>query len=137
MGTYDESILTETKNSLGVAEDVTIFDVAIRMHINSAISTLTQLGIGPEGGFEILDADATWTDFVNTDLRLSQIKSYVFLRVKMLFDPPPNSWVSVAMKDQIEQMEWRLNMVREGDIPAEVTPLPEEDEYWLLDGGVI
>lgn len=137
MGTYDESILTETKNSLGVAEDVTIFDVAIRMHINSAISTLTQLGIGPEGGFEILDADATWTDFINTDLRLSQIKSYVFLRVKMLFDPPPNSWVSVAMKDQIEQMEWRLNMVREGDIPAEVTPLPEEDEYWLLDGGVI
>ena len=137
MGTYDESILTETKNSLGVAEDVTVFDVAIRMHINSAISTLTQLGIGPEGGFEILDADATWTDFVNTDLRLSQIKSYVFLRVKMMFDPPPNSWVSVAMKDQIEQMEWRLNMVREGDIPAEVTPLPEEDEYWLLDGGVI
>lgn len=137
MGTYDESILTETKNSLGVAEDVTVFDVAIRMHINSAISTLTQLGIGPEGGFEILDADATWTDFVNTDLRLSQIKSYVFLRVKMMFDPPSNSWVSVAMKDQIEQMEWRLNMVREGDIPAEVTPLPEEDEYWLLDGGVI
>jgi hypothetical protein len=137
MGTYDESILTETKKALGIAEDVVVFDTDIRMHINSALGTLNQLGIGPENGFEIIDANQTWADILASDLKLSPAKSYVHLRVRMLFDPPANSWLTVAMKEQIEQLEWRLNSVREDNIPIpNPPPVDEEIEYWL-DGGVI
>lgn len=137
MGTYDESILTETKKALGIADDVTVFDTDVRMHINSAFGTLNQLGIGPEGGFEVIDANQTWADILASDLKLSPVKSYVHLRVRMLFDPPSNSWLTVAMKEQIEQLEWRLSSVREDAIPVP-NPPPEDEEllYWL-DGGVI
>lgn len=137
MSTFDESILTETKKALGIAEEVTVFDTDIRMHINSSLGTLNQLGIGPEGGFEVIDVNQVWADFLLTDLELSPVKSYVFLRVKMLFDPPANSWTIVAMKEQIEQLEWRLNAVRENNIPVP-SPPPEDEEvqYWL-DGGTI
>jgi hypothetical protein len=137
MATYDESILNETKKVLGIASGDTTFDTDIRMHINSALGTLNQLGIGPDGGFEVENATQVWTDFMLTDLQYAPVKSYVHLRVKQLFDPPANSWTAVAMKEQIEQLEWRLNLVREDKIPFVETPLPEEDQYWLLDGGVI
>lgn len=137
MPTYDESILTETKKVLGVDESVTIFDDDIRMHINSALGTLTQLGIGPVDGFEIVDATEKWSEFLTSDLTLSPVKTYVHLRVKLLFDPPGNSWVTVAMKEQIEQLEWRLSMAREDTIPVATPPLPDEELLWELDGGVI
>lgn len=143
MSTFDESILTETKKVLGIEENVTNFDSDIRMHINSALGTLNQLGIGPAGGFEVIDAAQVWSDFLLTDLKLSPVKSYVHLRVKMLFDPPPNSWAMVAVKDQIEQLEWRLNLVREDEIPIPAQ-LPDEDDelFWYryfryLDGGTV
>jgi hypothetical protein len=137
MSTFDESILTETKLVLGIAEDVTVFDPDVRMHINSALGTLNQLGIGPVGGFEVIDTEQTWADFLTTDLKFSPVKSYVHLRVKMLFDPPANSWATVAVKEQIEQLEWRLNSVREDAIPVPNPPPPDEElEYWL-DGGVV
>lgn len=137
MSTFDESILTETKQVLGIPSEVTVFDTDIRMHINSALGTLNQLGIGPEGGFEVENATQTWSDLLATDLKLSPVKSYVHLRVRMLFDPPANSWTNTAMKEQIEQLEWRLNEVREDTIPIPDPP-PEDEElqYWL-DGGVI
>lgn len=134
MGTYDESILTETKKALGIAEDVAVFDQDIRMHINSALGTLNQLGIGPAGGFEVVDATQTWADFLVTDLKLSPVKSYVHLRVRLIFDPPANSWTITAMKDQVEQLEWRLNIVREDQLP-EVAELPGTPT--VLDGGVV
>lgn len=137
MSTYDESILTETKKALGIAETVTVFDSEIRMHINSALGTLNQLGIGPAGGFEVINELQTWSDLLLTDLKLSPVKTYIHLRVRMVFDPPPNSWVSVAMKDQIEQLEWRLNVVREDAIPIPAAPLPDEELSWELDGGVV
>jgi hypothetical protein len=137
MSTFDESILTETKKVLGIAEEVTVFDIDIRMHINSALGTLNQLGIGPEGGFEVIDATQVWSDLLTTDLKLSPVKSYVHLRVKMLFDPPANSWTNTAMKEQIEQLEWRLNEVREDSIPIPDPPLPDEELQYWLDGGVI
>ena len=137
MGTYDESILNETKAVLGVAEDVTIFDPDIRMHLNSALGTLNQLGIGPEGGFEVTGVTETWADFLLTDLKLSPVKSYVHLRVKLLFDPPANSWVTVAIKEQIEQLEWRLSEVREDTIPVPADPVEDEELLYWLDGGVV
>ena len=137
MGTFDESILTETKKTLGIDEEVIIFDTDVRMHINSALGTLNQLGIGPEGGFEITDDTQSWSDFLMTDLKLSPVKSYVFLRTKLLFDPPANSWVTVAMKEQIEQLEWRLNMVREDNIIIPDEPPEDEELTYYLDGGTI
>lgn len=137
MGTFDESILTETKHALGIDEEVSVFDQEIRMHINSALGTLNQLGLGPEGGFEVNDVTEKWVDFLATDLNFSPVKTYVHLRVKLLFDPPANSWTITSMKDQIEQLEWRLNIVREDTIPFDPSPIPEEDEGFLLDGGTI
>lgn len=136
-GTYDESILDEIKQTMGISKDVTVFDTDVRIHINSALGTLSQLGIGPEGGFEVIDSAQVWSDLLLTDLNFNPVKTYVYLRVKMLFDPPPNSWITVAMKEQIEQLEWRLNVVREDKIPIPEPP-PEDEEltYWL-DGGTI
>lgn len=136
MATFNESVLDETKRVLGIAQNDTSFDLDVRMHINSAIATLAQLGIGPEGGFEIEDGTETWADFLATDLDLHPVKSYVYLRVRLLFDPPANSWTTVAIKEQIEQLEWRLNVHREDQIPLPTPPVDEELIYWL-DGGVI
>lgn len=137
MAEFDESILEETKKALGIAADDTSFDVDVKMHINSAFGTLSQLGLGPDGGFEIEDDEAKWTDFLAEDLELSPVKSYVYLRVKMLFDPPATSWTNTAFKQQIEELEWRLNVRREDLIPIEDAPLPDEDMQFELDGGVI
>lgn len=136
MPTYSESILSETKQALGIASDVTVFDSEIRMHINSVLGTLNQLGIGPVEGFEIVTSAEQWEDFLGTDLTLSPVKTYVYLQVKLLFDPPANSWLTVAMKEQIEELKWRINEAREYQIPIPVDVPDEEDEY-VLDGGVI
>jgi hypothetical protein len=136
MPTYSESILNETKQSLGIAPDVTVFDSEIRLHINSVLGTLNQLGIGPVEGFEIVTNAETWEDFLGTDLTLSPVKTYVHLQVKLNFDPPSNSWATVAIKEQIEELKWRINEAREYTIPIPVDPEDLEDDY-VLDGGVI
>lgn len=108
------SILTSTKKILGLAESYKEFDLDIIMHINSVFSTLHQLGIGPALGFEIEDDGDEWDDFVSDDLPLNNVKSYVFLRVKLLFDPPSTSYHLTAMENQIRELEWRMNVYREG-----------------------
>lgn len=111
----EQSILTSTKKILGIAEDYTVFDLDILTHINTAFSTLTQLGVGPADGFAIEDATAVWADFdpVDDHLNFNSVKSYVFLKVKMLFDPPTTSYLISASEKQIEELEWRLNVHRE------------------------
>jgi hypothetical protein len=109
----EQSILISTKKVLGIAEEYTAFDLDIITHINTAFSTLTQLGVGPETGFMIEDAISEWTDFVS-DIPYNAVKSYVFLRVKHLFDPPTTSYLINASEKQIEELEWRLNVYREG-----------------------
>lgn len=108
-----DSILTSTKKVLGVDDAYTAFDVDILMHINTVLATLNQLGIGPDAGFMIEDKAATWADFLGTDLRLNPVKSYVYLRVRMLFDPPTTSFLINAMNEQVKELEWRLNVQRE------------------------
>jgi hypothetical protein len=110
------SILTSTKKILGLAEDYDAFDVDILMHINSVFSTLNQLGIGPLAGFAIQDDTATWDDILEDDLRLNSVKSYMYIRVRLLFDPPATSFHISALKEQAQEIEWRLNTQREGDI---------------------
>jgi hypothetical protein len=121
------SILTSTKKILGVADDYTAFDLDILTHINSAFATLHQLGIGPAQGFMIEDDTPTWDAFLGSDMRLNAVKTYVYLRVRLLFDPPSTSYHLTALKEQIAEQEWRLNTYREeeGWFPP-LTSLPDE-----------
>lgn len=112
----ETSILTSTKKILGLAEDYTAFDYDVITHINTALSTLTQLGIGPTEGFMIEDSSAEWDEFIADDPRFNSIKSYVFLKVRMMFDPPATSYLIDSMQRQIQELEWRLNVTRENDI---------------------
>lgn len=131
----ETSILTSTKKILGLAEDYTAFDLDVITHINAVFGTLNQLGIGPELGFMIEDASKTWDDFLDNPLLLNPVKSYVYLRVKLLFDPPQTSFHINAMNEQIQQLEWRLNVQREST--EWVDPNPDDSEDLILDGGVL
>ena len=110
-----ESILDSTKKILGLEADYTPFDLDVITHINSTFSTLHQLGLGPTSGFMIVDSSAVWADFFGNDPRLYAIKTYVYLRVRLLFDPPTTQYLMAAYQEQIKELEWRLNVVREGD----------------------
>ena len=109
----ETSILTSTKKVLGIDAAYVVCDLDIITHINSVFSTLTQLGIGPADGFMIEDDTADWTDFIGDDLQYNAVKTYVFLKVRMLFDPPQTSYLLDAMNHQIAEVEWRLNVHRE------------------------
>lgn len=119
-----DSILISTKKILGIAADYTAFDVDIITHINSAFGTLAELGIGPIEGFMIVDETTTWDAFLEYDTRLNAVKTYVFLRVKLLFDPPNTSYLINSMKEQRLELEWRLNVIREYD----TYPMPPVEE---------
>lgn len=106
-----ESILTSIKKLLGISEEYDQFDADIIMHINSVFLNLTQLGVGPSKGFFIKDKSAEWSDFVNVEdnAQLQAIKTYVYLKVKLVFDPPLSSSVIESINRQIAELEWRLN----------------------------
>ena len=105
----ETSILTSIKKLLGVAEDYSEFDEDIMTHINSVFLNLTQLGVGPEEGFMIEDNTAEWEDFINNSVQLQAVKTYVYLKVKLLFDPPLSSSVTESINRMIAELEWRLN----------------------------
>ena len=108
-----ESILTSIKKLLGIAEEYTQFDADLIMHINSVFSILTQLGVGPSNGFSIEDDSATWDEFILEGQNVELVKSYIHLKVKLLFDPPLTSAVIEAMNKNIGEFEWRLNVAAE------------------------
>lgn len=107
-----ESILTSIKKMLGIGEEYAHFDADIIFHINSALMTLSQLGVGQED-FYITTDEQLWEDYLGESKKLEAVKSYIYLRVKMLFDPPANSTLVEAMKQQIDEFEWRLNVQAE------------------------
>jgi len=111
-----DSILNSTKKVLGVDASYAAFDTDILIHINSAFATLNQLGVGPAEGFVVEDELATWLDFLGPDPRLNSVKTYVYLRVRMVFDPPGTSYLLNALEKQLQELEWRLNVVREIDL---------------------
>lgn len=117
------SILGSVKKTLNLQLDYTAFDEDILMHINTVFSTLNQLGVGPSLGFMIENDDATWDQFIGDDPRLNHVKSYVYLRVRLLFDPPTTGYHVQAMKEQIQEFEWRLNAQREDT--QWVAPIPQ------------
>ena len=109
-----DSILTSIKKMLGIAEEYEQFDADIIMHINSVFMILTQLGVGPSEGFSIEDNSAIWSDFIQDSTNIESVKSYVYLRVKLLFDSTSlSSPVIEAMNRQISELEWRLNIEAE------------------------
>lgn len=117
-----ESILTSIKKLLGIAEEYTHFDVDIIAHINSVFADLAQMGVGPSTGFAIEDASAIWDDFVSDNLLLQSVKSYIYLRVKILFDPASvGSSTLASYERQIAQWEWRLNFAVESADTTETT----------------
>lgn len=109
-----ESILTSIKKMLGIAEEYKQFDADIIMHINSVFTTLRQLGVGPSEGFYIENEISEWTDFITDLTKLQAVKSYVYLKVKLLFDPGSlGSATLAAYERQIQEYEWRLNIEAE------------------------
>ena len=107
-----ESILTSIKKMLGIDEEYTHFDADIIMHINSVLMILTQLGVGPAEGFVIEDDTSTWVDFIPeaNAAQLHAVKSYIYMKAKLIFDPPLSSAVIDSMNRQIAEFEWRLNV---------------------------
>lgn len=108
-----ESILTSIKKLLGIAEDYEHFDSDIIIHINSVFMILNQLGVGTSEVFAIENKDAVWTDFISDTTKVEAVKSYIYLKVKLLFDPPLSSAVMESIKQMISELEWRLNVAAE------------------------
>jgi hypothetical protein len=101
------------KQMLNIEPEEMGFDVQIGTYINAQFMTLHQLGIGPDEGFSVWDADTVWTDFSTDKTLLEVVKQYVCLKVRMMFDPPASSIVSDAINNQIHELEWRLNIQAE------------------------
>ena len=105
-----ESILTSIKKLLGLDANYTPFDADVLAGINSALATLTQLGVGPKEGFIVCGPSETWRDFIGCRSDLGQIKQYVYLKTRYMFDPPQGGVLS-AMNEVIKELEWRINTV--------------------------
>lgn len=123
----EESILKSTKKILGLADNYTPFDLDVITHINAAFSILDQLGVGPEGGFFIEDETPVWDDYLVPPNQLHLIKTYIFLKVRLLFDPPTTSFLIEATTNQLREYEWRLNVFREWALDP-VDPMIDEEE---------
>lgn len=112
------SILTTTKEVLNLDAADTSFDQDVMMFINAAFSTLNQLGVGPSPGFYITGVTEQWEDIDDLpEDQLHMVKAWIFLKVRMLFDPPGTSYLINAMEAQLKEFEWRLNMAREYLLP--------------------
>lgn len=106
----EQSIFRSIKALLGPDADYDVFDQDILIFINSALATLTQIGIGPDSGFRITGENETWNDLLGDSQDLDSVKQYVFLKVKIAFDPPANSSVLSAYQEACKEFEWRLNV---------------------------
>lgn len=107
------SIMTSTKQILGLSESYTPFDLDVMTHINATFATLHQIGVGPDTVFQITDSTTEWSAFTVPAEQLGLVKTYVYLKVKLLFDPPTTSFHLEAMNKQIAEFEWRLSSYRE------------------------
>jgi hypothetical protein len=116
-----ESILTSIKKMLGIEEEYTQFDQDIILDINSVLMVLMQLGVGTETGFFITDKSATWANFLGDRKDIEALKSYIYMKVRLMFDPPATSFLIEAIERQIAEFEWRINI--QVDKPIETTTM--------------
>lgn len=106
----DETILGTTKQLLGIHETMDAFDESIRMNLNIVFMILNDLGVGPAIPFSLKTGKESWSEFTDDAVLAEQLKTYVYLRVRMMFDPPSTSFVIDAINKQIQEIEWRLNV---------------------------
>lgn len=106
--TVTTSILNATKKLLGIESEYTAFDIDILMHINSTFATLHQLGVGPVNPYEIEGPDNTWDEFILDTPNINSVKTYMYMKVRLAFDPPSTSYAITAMEAQTKEYEWRL-----------------------------
>ena len=111
----NESVLLSIKKMLGPTYDEESFDTDIIIHINSCFTTLRQLGIGPANGYRITTKDNKWVDFIKDDEMLDSVKTYVYIKTKLVFDPPLNASLLASFEKQASELEWRLNVSIESD----------------------
>lgn len=130
----EDSILKSVKKILGIDDADTAFDLDILVHINSVFSTLNHLGIGPEDGFSIEDDTVLWATYIGGNLKYNSVITYMYLSVRLLFDPPQTSYLIDSLRFQQKELEWRLNAVREETQWVDPNPI-EDDEDLVLDGG--
>ena len=105
-----DSILLSVKKMLGIPPEYEQFDPEIIIHINSVFSILTQLGVGSDEGFSVKDSTASWSDYIPEGKAVEDIKTYVYLKVRLIFDPPQSSAAIEAMKQLASEFEWRINV---------------------------
>lgn len=123
----NDSILVTVKKMLGMASDYTAFDMDITIHINTVLASLVQMGIGPVTGFAISGIDQKWSDFVGSEtLLIQQVKTYVYAKVKLIFDPPSNGNMLEALKSAAAEAEWRIHLECNKEEPVEPV-VPEEE----------
>lgn len=112
----DESILNSIKAMLGLSEDYNVFDAEIIAHINAALMKLIEIGVGPSSGyFMVEDEFNSWSDFIQSDTYelYTMSKTFVYLFVRIIFDPPTSSYVLDSYKNTMDELEWRLNVQAE------------------------
>lgn len=125
-----DSILNTIKQMIGgAAAHDTVFDVDIITHINTAFMTLAQIGIGPSTGFRIKDDLDLWSDVITDERNLESVKSYIYIKVKLLFDPPASASIAETLKQQASEIEWRLSVEAESSGSADK---PMDDGWCLL-----
>lgn len=105
-----EGILESIKKMLGIGEDYDHFDSDLIMHINSVFSILTQLGVGPTEGYVVEDENDLWTDFIGDSTLIEMAKTYTYMKVRLIFDPPSSSAVMESYNNIIKELEWRINV---------------------------
>lgn len=134
MPTDSESILNSIKKTLGIDSSYTVFDLDVTMHINTSFSILQQLGVGPVEGFAIADETSVWTDYDADNILLASVKSYIFAKVRLLFDPPATSFGLDAMQKMVSELEWRLNIAGEA-INKPSDPTTDRSSPYATNGG--
>lgn len=116
----DDSILNTIKKMIGYDKSFTDFDMDLMIHINTNIATLTQLGVGNPLGFSVTGDTETWTTYLGEDPNLSSVKTYLYIKCKLIFDTPPTSFVIDALEKTAQEIEWRLNVTADRYVPTEV-----------------
>lgn len=115
-----ESILDSIKKLLGIFPSDTVFDVDIIFHINTVFANLAQMGVGPIDangnniGFKISSSENVWSEFTDDDVLMENVKTYIYIKVKLTFDPPTSSALLDAYKEQAKELEWRLYTLKGG-----------------------
>lgn len=110
-----ESILLTIKQMLGIPSEYSVFDEELAVYINTVIAALRQLGVGPENGFAITGENESWEDYIGDTSMYENVKAYIYLKVRMMFDPPSSSFVLDAFKSQAAEIEWRIYIQADED----------------------